>query len=82
MCDLTWDEVKVTHEQLNIPDPSISNPGLFPGAQQLLPACEVHPPGSAPKGPPPDPPPPTEWSPGCQSAAAGGGGEKAPGPWR
>lgn len=28
MCGLTWEEVKATHKQLNIPDHSISNPGV------------------------------------------------------
>ena len=28
MCDLSWEEVRMTHKQLNIPDHSISNPGV------------------------------------------------------
>lgn len=28
MCDLSWEEVRMTQKQLNIPDHSISNPGV------------------------------------------------------
>ena len=28
MCDLSWEEVRMTHKQLNIPDHSIFNPGV------------------------------------------------------
>lgn len=52
MCDLTWEEVKVTHKQLNAPGPSISNPGWLPGVPPCPPARGVR-----PQPQPPHPPP-------------------------
>lgn len=48
MYDLTL-EVKVTHKQLNTPDPSISNQEVIFRAQQLPALYQIHPQPSSPK---------------------------------
>ncbi|KAK2102695.1 hypothetical protein P7K49_020362, partial [Saguinus oedipus] len=70
MCDLTW-EVKVTHKQLNTPDPSISKLEVVFRAQQLPPLTKSTHSHNLSSIFPSTSPYTTESSPSCQKAADG-----------
>ena len=73
MCDLIWEEVKMTHKQLNIPDHSISNPGVVSRSSVISAPLHSLPAAMISHALPFTSPCPWESSPRCQNAEAGGG---------